>query len=180
MKDCESPDPTGVGLILLDAQLRPVQYNAEAASILGFPQKAQPVHSLASIFASHVPPPDLSDLASASGIEFMSGRRRYVCRIFLFDFSRGSKSDHEPRVMVVLERRGKSEVDLDQWSQAMHLTSREREAVELLLKGMTSREIAREMGISINTVTSFLSLVMAKVGASTRTDLLVKIFERAS
>jgi DNA-binding CsgD family transcriptional regulator len=52
--------------------------------------------------------------------------------------------------------------------------------VEFLLKGLTSREIAQEMHISPNTVKSFLKLVMAKVGATTRTGLIASIFERVS
>ena len=39
----------------------------------------------------------------------------------------------------------------------------------LLLRGLTSKEIADEMRISPSTVKSFLKLVMTKVGATSRT-----------
>jgi DNA-binding CsgD family transcriptional regulator len=180
MRESESKDLTDVGLILLNAQLRPLQHNAEAATILCFPEKGHHVRSLASIIPSRVMDKGLSGVAASTGVEFVSGRRRYVCRMFLFDVMPDSTSLLRPRVVVLLERRRTSGVDLRRWSEAMNLTSRELQTVELLLKGLTSREIAHEMGISTNTVTSFLSLVMAKVGAATRTELLVKLLERAS
>jgi DNA-binding CsgD family transcriptional regulator len=60
------------------------------------------------------------------------------------------------------------------------LTTRECETVKLLLRGLTSKEIASEMSISPNTVKSFLKLAMAKVGASNRAALIARILEKAS
>jgi DNA-binding CsgD family transcriptional regulator len=180
MRERESADLTDVGLVLLNVQLRPLQHNAEAASILCFPEKGHHVQSLASIIPSRVFDEGLSGVAAFTSVEFMSGRRRYVCRMFPFDVTPGRTSLLRPHVVVLLERLRRSGVDLRRWNEAMNLTSRELQTVELLLKGLTSREIAQEMGISTNTVTSFLSLVMAKVGAANRTELLVKLLERAS
>ena len=56
-----------------------------------------------------------------------------------------------------------------------HLTARERQAVGHLVKGMTSKEIAQAMGISTNTVKSFLRLVMTKAGVSTRAGLIGRV-----
>lgn len=56
-----------------------------------------------------------------------------------------------------------------------HLTARERQAVGNLVKGLTSKEIAQEMGISPNTVKSFLRLVMTKAGVSTRAGLIGRV-----
>jgi len=49
--------------------------------------------------------------------------------------------------------------------------------VMLLLRGLTSKEIADEMRISPSTVKSFLKLVMTKVGATSRTGIIAKILE---
>jgi DNA-binding CsgD family transcriptional regulator len=70
--------------------------------------------------------------------------------------------------------------DITRWSEAFQLTNRECETVKLLMKGLTSKEIADQMSISPNTVKSFLKLVMAKVGASNRTGIIAKFFEKAS
>jgi DNA-binding CsgD family transcriptional regulator len=81
------------------------------------------------------------------------------------------------RVVVVLERNCTRAVDISQWSAEHRLTSRERETVSFLLKGLTSEEIANEMRISPSTVKSFLKLVMVKVGASNRTGIVAKVHE---
>jgi DNA-binding CsgD family transcriptional regulator len=65
-------------------------------------------------------------------------------------------------------------------SEQFQLTNRESETVKLLLRGLTSKEIAMEMCISPNTVKAFLKLAMAKVGASNRTALVARLFNRAS
>jgi DNA-binding CsgD family transcriptional regulator len=172
-----------VGVVLLNSQLRPVHYNAEAASILGYPKKSQDAPSMDAV----LPPTrfQLADLVkptSPSVIGFMSGRRRYRCRVFMLDSSQNPDSRLQPKVVVMLEReaRQQTQTDLTQWSNEFQLTTRERETVQLLLRGLTSKEIAQEMNISPNTVKSFLKLVMAKVGVSNRTGLVARVFDRAS
>ena len=54
------------------------------------------------------------------------------------------------------------------------LTQREGEAVEFLLQGLTSKEIATRMQISPNTVKAFLRLVMVKMKVSTRSGIAGK------
>ena len=71
-------------------------------------------------------------------------------------------------------------MDITRWSDEFRLTDRERETVRFLLRGLTSKEIAREMRISPYTVKTFLRLVMVKVGASTRTGLVARILDKAS
>ena len=172
---------TRVGVVLLNSQLRPVHYNAEAASILGYPNKSQDAPSMDAV----LPPTrfqlaDLVKSTSPSVIGFMSGRRRYRCRVFMLDSSHSPDSRLQPRVVVMLEREARQQIDLVQWSNEFQLTTRERETVQLLLRGLTSKEIAQEMNISPNTVKSFLKLVMAKVGVSNRTGLVARVFDRAS
>ena len=169
-----------VGLLLLNAKLHPVHYNVEAAHILGFPKKARHVPSLDTVFPPTVLKLEGSKSTQGSGVEFVSGRRRYICRVFKLDTQGDHESPLQPRVVVVLERSFKEAVDIGKWSQEFHLTMRERQTVEFLLKGLSSREIAHAMQISPNTVKSFLKLVMAKVGATTRTGLVASIFERVS
>jgi DNA-binding CsgD family transcriptional regulator len=180
MRHAESQRSSGVGLLLLNAKLQPVHYNAEAANILGFPKKASQVPSLDAVFPSSVLRLEDVPNPAPSGIEFVSGRRRYVCRLFMLDPHGSTASKFQPRVVAVLERGVNNSIRMSRVSEKFHLTTRERETVELLLKGLTSREIAQEMNISPNTVKSFLKLAMSKVGATTRTGLIARIFERAS
>jgi len=62
-----------------------------------------------------------------------------------------------------------------QIGQDFELTPREKETVELLIQGLTSKEIATRMKISPNTVKAFLRIVMVKMGVSTRSGILGKV-----
>jgi DNA-binding CsgD family transcriptional regulator len=55
-------------------------------------------------------------------------------------------------------------------------TPRENQTVELLLQGLTSKEIATRLEISPNTVKAFVRLVMVKMGVTTRSGIVGKIF----
>jgi DNA-binding CsgD family transcriptional regulator len=55
------------------------------------------------------------------------------------------------------------------------LTPRERETLEFLMQGMTSKEIANQMGVSPHTVKAFLRLVMSKMQVSTRSGIIGKL-----
>jgi len=64
---------------------------------------------------------------------------------------------------------------LSQVSRQFNLTQREREALEYLLQGLTSKAIANRMNISPNTVKAFLRMIMIKTGVSSRAAMVGKI-----
>ena len=113
-------------------------------------------------------------------LAFTSGRRRYVCRAFQLDGRSNADSRVQPRLVLMLERETRDADDVARLTEEFQLTNRESETVKLLLKGLTSKEIAVEMCISPTTVKAFLKLAMAKVGASNRTALVARLFNRAS
>jgi DNA-binding CsgD family transcriptional regulator len=78
-------------------------------------------------------------------------------------------------VALLLERNTTSSLVLEEIAKQFDLTQRERETVELLLQGLTSKEIASRMAISPNTVKAFLRLVMVKMGVSTRSGIVGRI-----
>lgn len=57
-------------------------------------------------------------------------------------------------------------------TSAPDLTSREREVLQLVAEGMTSRQIARTLGVSVKTVQTHRSHLMHKLDAHDRTDLV--------
>ena len=77
--------------------------------------------------------------------------------------------------VLLLERYSSGSAALEQVAKQFDLTDRERETVELLLQGLTSKEIAIRMGISPNTVKAFLRLVMVKMGVSTRSGIVGRV-----
>ena len=169
--------PTGAGLILLDSSLNPIGYNTEAAQILTHPQVVAEGAGLdavltqkirASLLLGHTP--------SGRPIfarEFKSGKRSYVCRTFEL----GMRASRVQRsvVALLLKRKSFGNAAVEGIAQQYRLTQREREILQQLLKGLSSKEIAEHMGISSNTVKSFLRLVMSKMGVGTRYGIFGKI-----
>jgi DNA-binding CsgD family transcriptional regulator len=172
-----------IGVLLLDTQLRLIHHTVEAAIILEYPRKPRERVPLDRVLPAIHSQLEGTEAASAP-LEFMSGRRKYQCRTFFLDFggrdSAGNGDQLQPKIAVVLERVFVPAFDITRWCEAFQLTSRESETVKLLLKGLTSKEIADQMRISPSTVKSFLKLVMTKVGASSRTGIVAKILEKAS
>ena len=76
---------------------------------------------------------------------------------------------------IILERNATGSVVLGEAAKQFELTEREQETVQMLLQGLTSKEIAARMGISPNTVKAFLRLVMVKMGVSTRSGIVGRI-----
>jgi DNA-binding CsgD family transcriptional regulator len=166
------------GFLVADASLRPLFANHEATTILTYP--GSPPQSLANAFQKKLRP----NLLRAQGpptnwngahpiVKFKSGRRTYFCRAFLLD-SNGT-GFNGAGVLVVLERGMPGSLVLSQISQQFNLTHREQEAVALVLQGLGNKEMAAHMGISANTVKSFLRMVTVKMGVSSRSGILTKI-----
>lgn len=57
----------------------------------------------------------------------------------------------------------------DNLTQAV-LTSRERQVLNCLLNGMSNREVAQSLGIAHRSATTYVSQIMAKLNAKSRTD----------
>ena len=51
-----------------------------------------------------------------------------------------------------------------------HLTLREREVLEMMMEGLSNKEIAAYLNISAHTVKFHISSILGKLGASTRTE----------
>ena len=77
--------------------------------------------------------------------------------------------------IVVIERKSNESATIVEISERYGLTARERETVQFLREGFTSKEIAQRMEISPNTVKAFIRLVMVKMGVSTRSGIVGKI-----
>lgn len=57
-------------------------------------------------------------------------------------------------------------------SELYHITEREFEVVKLIKKGLTNKEIAAELGISVNTVNNHIANIFSKTDVGSRIDLL--------
>lgn len=176
---------TAAGLLLIDSGMGLIACNREAIEILAYPKTPDAVRP-AERFVSEKIRTDLLRSKSTEAIslvsEFQSGKRFYYCRSFVLNGS-STKTNHGaviPTAVILLERSPFGLSTLTQICEQFELTQRERETVELLLKGMTSKEIAARMQISPNTVKAFLRMVMLKMGVSTRSAIVGKILQPRS
>lgn len=171
--------PIGVslpGFLLLDTSFNALAFNAEAVDILTYPSKPDRVKHLPLFLADKIRA-SLVTHQNGSGVEFAkvykSGNRRYVCRAFRLECE--EHGNNKVLTALLLERSLSGATALTENSNEYDLTQREREAVALLLQGLTSKEIAARMGISPNTVKAFLRLVMVKMDVSTRSGIVGRI-----
>jgi DNA-binding CsgD family transcriptional regulator len=173
----DSPPKTAAGFVLMDSSLRPVSFNAEAIEILSYPDKLANLPHAEVLLAGKIQSSLVSRQARGESTfvtEFRSGRRRYFCRAFSVDSH--AKDPSHPSIAVLLVRGPSGLVPLSEVSRRFNLTQREREVLEYLLQGLTSKAIAERMNISPNTVKSFLRMIVIKTGASSRSAMVGRIF----
>jgi DNA-binding CsgD family transcriptional regulator len=160
------------GLLFLGPQKDLIASNAEAIRILYYPDKPDKGRQLSALVADRIPMNLLRTTSPGRAmVEFLSGRRRYICTVHNLDVPRGNKTT----VAILLERVPSTEVTVYGICNRYNLTTREREAMGCLLRGLTSKEIGQEMSISPNTVKAFLRSAMMKMGVSTRAGLIGRI-----
>ncbi len=81
------------------------------------------------------------------------------------------------RLVVTLEElTRRQQLNTDQAKEKFQLTNREQAVVEHLAKGWTNKEIANALQITEQTVKEHIKHIMRKTNASTRTGILVQIF----
>ena len=166
------------GFLLLDTFLRPLYANEEAVSILAHPEssgdKKRLRYFLTERIASLLPKGDGSPLWKFSS-EFVSGKRRYQLRAFMLKARVGTSLG--PALAVLLERNHQKPLNRSGFAAKFHLTQREGEALDLLMHGQNTKQIASCMDISPNTAKAFLRSVMFKMGVCDRSGILAKILQ---
>jgi DNA-binding CsgD family transcriptional regulator len=170
------------GFLLLDSRYRVVYATREAVQILTYKAHRGSDTPLEALLPDRVRAMLLLNRdmfpKSASHIEFVSGRRHYVCRAF--NFPARSSGPPQANTGLVLERVLECSPNVAVIARQFHLARREREAVELLMLGLSNKELARRMNLSVNTVKTLLRLTMAKMKTTNRSEILGKIHDRAA
>jgi DNA-binding CsgD family transcriptional regulator len=170
-------------MLLPHASLLPVAYNREALQILAFPSSPEELAHPSADLAQSIGARLVSKSSTGSRkfvAEFQSGNRTYRCRTFSICFNGNDGDDSGgARTLILLERRASPSGILKRraWENYA-LTRRERQMVDLLIQGMTTKEMARALSLSPNTIKSFLRLIMAKMGVSTRSGIVGKVLDR--
>ena len=170
--------PARPGVIVVDASSKVLGSNPEVLQILTFPEHPRNIHDVHGWLARKVRS-NLAGKQSVSGLgKVQSARRTYLCRSFPLDHPENHNNGSGQAgklTIVVIERKSNESATIVEISERYGLTARERETVQFLREGFTSKEIAQRMEISPNTVKAFIRLVMVKMGVSTRSGIVGKI-----
>lgn len=171
-----TPPAQSVGLLLMDSSLNPVSCNDEMIRILSFPDAPEHIRRLDVFLTDTIrarllnrQSPKHSDFFT----EFVSGKRHYCCCVF--HLNRHLRGSSHPTLELLLERRPSGLLFLPRIVQQFNFSRREQQAVELLLEGLSNKEIANRMSISPNTVNTFFRLIMIKMGVSSRSGILARM-----
>jgi len=166
-----------LGLLLTDHAFDPIYVNEIARRTLqyGAPPVAETAVSfrdrIRSILGAETFTPGLVPAM------FLSGRRRYICRPCAL--SDPNDKTQSVRVAVILERYvgvpSGSPAKLLQARRRFHLSQRECETVGHLIAGVSTKDMAKAMGISPNTVKQFVRLVMSKMRVTTRSGIVSRV-----
>ena len=170
--------PARPGVIVVDASSKVLASNPEVLQILTFPEHPRNIRDVHGWLARKVRS-NLVEKQSPSGLgKVQSARRTYLCRSFPLDHPENHNNGSGQAgklTIVVIERKSNESATIVEISERYGLTARERETVQFLREGFTSKEIAQRMKISPNTVKAFIRLVMVKMGVSTRSGIVGKI-----
>ena len=172
--------PPAYGFLVADTSRKLIFANSAAVTILTYPGSMS--QNLADIFQKKIRPYLVNagaSLANGDGnsiTKLKSGRRTYVCRAFPLN-STGKGTNGTATLLIMLERGVLGRLALSQVAQQFRLTHREQQAVALLLQGLTNKEIAEIMGVSPNTIKTFLRMATVRMGVSRRSGIVTKIVE---
>jgi DNA-binding CsgD family transcriptional regulator len=168
--------PAQPGLIVVDDSLSVFACNGEALQILTYPEQPDLIPQL-DIWLTNKIRSNLIAKQRSSGLlgEFRSAKRKYLCRSFPLECRENRGNSSKGLMIVMLERQSNEAVTIAEISGRFGLTAREQETVQLLLEGLTSKQIAQRMKISPNTVKAFVHLVMVKMNVSTRSGIIGRI-----
>jgi len=162
-----------LGLLIADASLNLTGANSEAIKALSYPHDPSKIRSIHSLVRKKLLI-YLKNPAMAS--EFQSGKRRYRFRRVPLDGLPGRGNDG---AFALILDRSSSELfivaALMKAATQFGLSTREQETVELILRGLSSKDIAERMKISHHTVRTFLRMVMVKMDVASRSEIIAKV-----
>jgi DNA-binding CsgD family transcriptional regulator len=172
----------GPGMLIVDDALKPEMITPAAERWLGeisatpgqehpggaLPAVVYPVLSrLRALEARNAP----ADVMPRSRMRTGSGRWLVI------HASRISGKEAAGKTAVIIEEARPAEI-APLIAQAYALSSRERELTRLILRGLSTGEIAAELHLSPNTVQDYLKAIFDKVGVHSRRELVASIWSQ--
>jgi DNA-binding CsgD family transcriptional regulator len=101
-----------------------------------------------------------------------SWRRRYTVRGILLSERMPISKEKEKSYLFIIDRLKPENLDLIEIFRQWNLNHREQEIVRLIISDHCNKEIAKHLGISLNTIKGYMKLLMRKVGVHTRAGVI--------
>lgn len=173
------PAPVEEGIVITNLTLEPIAVDAGALRILsGRDASSSDASARVRIpreFINFVRG-SASGAAAQKSMHVRIAGSDYHCRAYMMKRPENGVIA-EPVVVVHLQRVWYPHNAIQRVASEYHLTDREQEALLGISMGLTSKELAKRMNISPNTVKTFLRTIMIKMGVTTRTGILSKLLE---
>jgi DNA-binding CsgD family transcriptional regulator len=112
---------------------------------------------------------------SIGGVQLRIGAVDYTCSAFRVQSLNGAIPQSVYAIHV--NRAASVSNSLDDVTEMYGLTDREREVMEGVSLGLTTKMLGDRMNISPNTVNAFLRMIMIKLGVTTRAGIVGKLLE---
>ena len=164
--------PAGAAFLVADASGRVVCANADVRRIFSYPagrRADEDGRTFARRISQLVADCPQTSSRAVWSTQITLGRRQYRCRAIPVTLQR-----HRYTV-VLIERTSPRLLTLSHSFDEYHFTPREKQTAELLAKGLTNKQIAARMGVSVNTVKAFIRFAMRKLDVSTRTGMIGRL-----
>jgi DNA-binding CsgD family transcriptional regulator len=166
--------PPEEGVILVNLSFKAIAFDAGAAALL----KQHGQHRGKQEPGFHIPEEILSlfrnrknGIGSCERTSLRLGAHQYICRTYTME------SQNQPMFLLHLQKDTAAADAVYRIAEEYDLTDREQQALLGLAQGLTSKEVAAEMGISPNTVKAYVRLIMIKMGVTRRAAIVGKLLE---
>lgn len=181
MPEAIAPAESGAaeaGLVLVNLSMKSVALDRGAEQILEARSHPESKGQLAACLPKEIQeiiqgPQPLALLSRI--VYFRAGGNEYSCRAYLLE-PQDSFYPH-PILALHLQRNSTGSDAVSAVAGKYNLTAREEEVLRGVATGLGTKDLARRLNISPNTVKAFLRLIMVKLGVTTRAELFAKILD---
>ncbi len=118
---------------------------------------------------------DLSKIPFYIGM-MQSYRRKYAVKAVVL--TKTTSKRQEKNYLFMLERFTPENLNLIKIIREYKLSNREQEILHLLIKGYSNKEIAYELNLSLNTIKTYMRLLMNKFNVTNRSSIIADLLKK--
>ena len=111
---------------------------------------------------------------------YQSGRRSYLVKGLSLAGPQTPFPAEDRYYLFIIERMRSDFLNFSRIAREFNLSRREQDLVKLLLTDLGNKQIAHTLGLSLNTVKTYLKLLMRKLGVTSRAGIIAAIIHRMS